>query len=126
MHPYRIWVRIAIGVKLNVHAEIAAQTCKRLWVEGHVHRHDVAVGADGDKYRLAIAALELEPKLRVRGRRRPFTRYRSGNPVLVSRVPELPDAIPERALDGKVIEFAVHELVCFVLDAKGCAGIVHV
>jgi len=108
-----------------VYAEIAVQAADGLRVEGHVHRHDVAVSADGDEYRASIVALELEPQLHMTRGRRPGTWYRSGNPLLIRRIPKLPDAVSERALDGEVIPLAIDDLVGFILDAKRGARIFH-
>ena len=109
-----------------MYAEIAAEPVHRFWIESHVYWHDVSVSSDRHKQGLTIAALEFESHLGVGRGSGPHTRYRSGNPDLIGGVPELPDAIPERALGSEIVPFTIDELVRFVLDAKRRCGILHV
>lgn len=107
-------------------AEIAAQAVDRLWVKRLVHGNDVAVGADGNEYGLAVAARELESQLGVRRWRRRFAWDRNGNPVLIGCIPQLPDSIAEGALDGEVVPLPIDNLISLVLDPEGSAGIIHI
>ena len=109
-----------------MYAEVAIQAVKWLRIEGGVYGHDVAVGADGDEQYVAVASLEFEAHLSVSGGGWPGAWYRSGNPDLIGRIPELPNAESVGALDREVVPLAIDDLVGLVLDAKRRLGIFHV
>jgi hypothetical protein len=81
-----------------VHAEISVSSGEGLRIENEINGVHLAIDADRDEMRLSIDALILHLKLHVGGRNWPKAGHIGWSPVLVSRVPDLPDSVSERAL----------------------------
>lgn len=103
-------------------AEVTIGSGKGLRIESEIDRVNLAIDADGDEMRLSIDALVLHLKLHVGGRNRPKAGDTGWSPVLVSRVPDLPDSVSERALGRELVPGAVDDLIDVVLDSKRCVG----